>query len=142
MRKLRITVDGNVFDVLVEVLDEEVPAAAEGAQTPPSARRVRPPAAPTVPPPTHAGVRGPGGKPGDPNVIAAPIAGTVRDVFVSPGSPMEAKARIVLIEAMKMNTYIYAPRPGIAASVEVEVGDAVHVGDCLVRYEPEGNGEK
>ncbi|MGE5357707.1 MAG: biotin/lipoyl-containing protein [Bacteroidales bacterium] len=141
MRKLRITVNGTVYDVLVEVLDDEAQAVAEAA-APAVARPASPAASVGSPQPRAAVGRSAGPKHADPNIIAAPIAGTVRDVFVSAGAPMEAKARLVLIEAMKMNTYIYAPRPGIAASVEVQVGDSVHVGDCLVRYEPGGSAGK
>ena len=49
---------------------------------------------------------------GDPNVIASPIAGTVQKVFVTKGMHVEGKTPVVLLDAMKMDTYIYAPRSG------------------------------
>ena len=38
---------------------------------------------------------------------------------------------------MKMDTYIYAPRSGEVAEVVVAVGEAVQVGQVLMRYRPE-----
>ncbi len=71
---------------------------------------------------------------GDPDAILAPLAGTVQKVFVQAGTHVDAKAPVVLLDAMKMDTYIYAPRGGDVAEVEVAPGDSVQVGDCLIRY--------
>jgi biotin carboxyl carrier protein len=79
----------------------------------------------------------PGGA-GDPNVIASPIAGTVQKVFVTKGMQVEGKTPVVLLDAMKMDTYIYAPRSGTIAEVCVEAGASVQVRDPLIRYAPEG----
>ena len=57
---------------------------------------------------------------------------------VTKGMPVEAKTPLVLLDAMKMDTYIYAPRTGTIAEVCVEVGAAVQVRDPLIRYAPEG----
>jgi glutaconyl-CoA/methylmalonyl-CoA decarboxylase subunit gamma len=130
MKKLRITVNGKVYDVEVQVLqdDEAIGSPASlpypGAATLPIPEAARP--APV-----------PGGA-GDPNVIASPLAGTVQKIFVAKGMPVEAKTPLVLLDAMKMDTYIYAPRTGTIAEVCVEVGAAVQVRDPLIRYAPEG----
>jgi biotin carboxyl carrier protein len=132
MKKLRITVNGKVYDVEVQVLqdDEAIGSPASlpypGAATLPIPEAARPASAPV-----------PGGA-GDPNVIASPLAGTVQKVFVTKGMPVEAKTPLVLLDAMKMDTYIYAPRTGTIAEVCVEVGAAVQVRDPLIRYAPEG----
>jgi biotin carboxyl carrier protein len=73
-----------------------------------------------------------------PDAILAPIAGTVRKVFVEVGSEVEAQAPVVMLDAMKMDTYIYAPRAFTVTEVAVEPGATVQVGDCLVRYTPRG----
>ncbi len=39
-----------------------------------------------------------------------------------------------MLDAMKMDTYIYAPRSGDVAEVCVKPGDSVQVGTCLIRY--------
>ena len=46
--------------------------------------------------------------------------------------------RHVLLDAMKMDTYIHAPRTGIVAEVCVAPGDVVQVGTVLLRYRAEG----
>jgi biotin carboxyl carrier protein len=86
--------------------------------------------------PRPAAVPAPAGPPikGDPDAILAPLAGTVQKVFVQAGAHVDAKAPVVLLDAMKMDTYIYAPRGGVVAAVEVSPGDSVQVGDCLIRY--------
>lgn len=130
MKKLRITIEGMTYDVTVQVLeDDEREANGTGFLSP-----LPPPSSPPAPrsaaPPTAV-------PKGDPNAILAPLAGTVQKVFVSGGSRVDAKAPVVLLDAMKMDTYIYAPRGGEVAAVEVEPGDSVQVGDCLIRYRTE-----
>lgn len=136
MKKLRITVNNMVYDVTVQVLEDDeqvVTGAGYVSAVAPPAAVARPPAAAT-PAPTPPG--GPAGA-SDANSIASPIAGTVQKVYVEPGKRIEAKAPAFLLDAMKMDTYIYAPRSGTVAEVEVGVGDAVQVGQVLLRYRPE-----
>jgi biotin carboxyl carrier protein len=135
MKKLRITVGGKTYDVTVEVLEDDEPNYVAGAgfgnltlptaQVPP-AKAVAPPSAPTVV------------KKGDAQTLAAPIAGTILKVYVEAGRPIEEKAPVLLMEAMKMETYIYAPRSGSVAEVFVKPGDAVQAGDSLIRYDEGG----
>ncbi len=88
-----------------------------------------PPRSPSsMPSPPASGARS------DPHAILAPVAGTVQKVYVQAGSRVEAKAPVVLLDAMKMDTYIYAPRAGELSEVCVKPGDGVQVGDCLIRY--------
>jgi biotin carboxyl carrier protein len=44
---------------------------------------------------------------------------------------------VCLLEAMKMETYIYAPRTGTVAEVSITPGTTVQAGDPLIRYRPE-----
>ncbi len=136
MKTLRIRVNDKVYDVTVEVLsDDDAPVAAvsnggaKGAAKSPE----RGPKSPLPPPP----VRPAGNGNHDPNAITAPIAGTVQKVFVQAGGHVEAKAPVLLMDAMKMDTYIYAPRSGTIAKVSVSPGDAVRVGQPLFEYEEE-----
>jgi biotin carboxyl carrier protein len=139
MKKLRINVSGKIYDVVVQVLEDDEAAVSGGGflDTLPSmsALRVPLPAPPVAPP--VAPVAAPPPTRRDVNLIAAPIAGTVQKLFVSAGTAVEAKTPVVLLDAMKMDTYIYAPRSGEVAEVCVEVGQTVQVGDVLLRYRPE-----
>jgi biotin carboxyl carrier protein len=138
MKKLRVTIDKKVYEVLVEVLedDEQVvsgPGFGSPLPPPPVHSTLAKKAAPVASPPA-AGV--PAG-PRDPNVILSPIAGTVQKVFVQAGTHVEAKTPVILLDAMKMDTYIYASKSGVIAEVRVAPGGAVQVGDPLIRYQPE-----
>ena len=130
MKKLRISVEDRVYDVTVEVLeDDDRPNGLAVHHR-------------TTEPMTGNGSSFPAAKNGgngtkSPDIINAPIAGTVQKVFVQPGGRVEAKAPVLLLDAMKMDTYIYAPRKGTIAAVEVHAGDAVRVGQKLMRYEGE-----
>ena len=133
MKKLRIRVDDHVYDVTVEVLEDDESANGHAPVSqvhPPS----RPPAASASSPPATRPLAENGGTRRE---IAAPIAGTVQKVFVQAGARVEAKAPVFLLDAMKMDTYIYAPRAGTIANVDVHPGDAVRVGQTLLRYEAE-----
>jgi len=142
MKKLRITVNGTVYEVVVEVLEDDeqyLPGSTVGVPGlhPPAGRSARGAAPAVGSAPTPAAPAPPVGAV-DPNLVRAPIAGTVQKVFVESGMKVEGKTPIILLDAMKMDTYIYAPRSGELAEVAVKVGDSVQVGQVLVRYRPEG----
>ncbi len=132
MKKLRITVQGKVYDVTVEVLedDEKIQSEGLGFGTPTFSPPPSPP--PVVPPSPQ--VSSNVVKKGGPNCLASPIAGSILKVFVTDGCEIEEKAPVVLMEAMKMETYIYAPKSGKIASVKVKKGDTVQAGDTLIEY--------
>jgi len=67
---------------------------------------------------------------GDPQ--GAPLAGNIFKVLAAPGQSVEEGDVLIILEAMKMETEIRAFRSGVIASIDVAVGDAVSVGDCLL----------
>ncbi len=81
--------------------------------------------------------RGPAGG----GTIKAPMPGLVVRVDVVEGQRVEAGARLVVVEAMKMENELRAPRAGVVARVHVAVGQAVEKGAALVALEsPEPSG--
>ncbi len=62
----------------------------------------------------------------------APLAGNIFKVLVKPGQAVEEGDIVIILEAMKMETEIRAFRRGVIGNVNVKVGDAVTVGDCLL----------
>ncbi len=71
--------------------------------------------------------------PADPNQVASPLPGLVVGVAVSVGDPVRKGQKLLSIEAMKMETTIYAERPGRVAELLAEVGHQVKTGELLLR---------
>jgi len=71
------------------------------------------------------------------DTVLAPMPGLVRDVAVSAGQTVTEGARLVVLEAMKMEHVLRAPRDGVIADVTVVTGDQVTAGSLMVRLEDE-----
>ena len=68
----------------------------------------------------------------NPDHIGAPTPGLVTGVFVVPGDQVEANAKLLTLEAMKMQSTIYAPKPGRVREILVEAGTQVESKDLLL----------
>lgn len=113
-----VTVDGNEYVVKVDDGGDVTElAAVNGA--PLSMGGAIPAAAPA------AGAVG-GGEP-----QGAPLAGNVWKVLVQPGQAVVEGDVVIILEAMKMETEIRAPKAGTIGSVTTNEGAAVKVGDTL-----------
>jgi oxaloacetate decarboxylase alpha subunit len=64
--------------------------------------------------------------------VKAVLAGNIFKVNVAPGDTVEEGQTLVVVEAMKMETAVSAPKAGTVAEVMVREGDVVAVGDSLV----------
>jgi 3-methylcrotonyl-CoA carboxylase alpha subunit len=60
--------------------------------------------------------------------IRAPIVGRVAKLFVQPGATVAKGDRIAVVEAMKMEHVLHAPRDGVVAKVAVAEGQQVELG--------------
>lgn len=69
----------------------------------------------------------------DPLQIGAPIPGLVAQVFTSVGKQVAAGDKLIMMEAMKMQTTVTAPCDGVVEEITVEFGETVEVKDLLVR---------
>ena len=67
--------------------------------------------------------------------IHAPMPGTVRAVDVTKGQTVEMDDQLMILEAMKMEHRLRAPRAGIVAEIYVQTGTQVDAGTLLVRFE-------
>ncbi len=68
--------------------------------------------------------------------LAAPMPGTVVAVSVKAGDSVARGARLMVVEAMKMEHAIVAPADGIVAAVRFAVGDKVGEGEDVIDFEP------
>jgi acetyl/propionyl-CoA carboxylase alpha subunit len=71
----------------------------------------------------------------EPDEIAAPMPGKVIRVLVAPGDRVEARSQLVVVEAMKMEMPLIAPRAGVVRAVHAAEGDSVERGAVLVELE-------
>ena len=121
MKNYTITVNGNVYDVVVEENTSGAPAAAKAPAAPKAAPKAAPAAAPKAAPAGGAGsVK-----------IEAGAAGKVFKLEKKVGDAVKRGDAVVIIEAMKMEIPVVAPEDGTVASVDVAVGDAVEAGAVL-----------
>ena len=65
--------------------------------------------------------------------LGAPIPGMVTAISASTGGKVSKGDKLVTLEAMKMQTTIYAQKDGIIGELLVAVGDSVEAGDLLVK---------
>ena len=113
MKSYTITVNGNVYDVVVE----------EGTGAPAA---VAPKAAPVAPKAAPVAAGGAGSI-----RVEAGAAGKVFKIEAPVGTAVKKGDAVVIIEAMKMEIPVVAPQDGTVASIDVAVGDAVEAGGLL-----------
>lgn len=129
MKKLRITVDGRVFDVTVEQAEEIASAALTPVPTVSTDAPAPQAAAPT---PAPAPVQANAHAPAPAGAVCSPLAGKVVSIDVQVGASVAVGAQLATIEAMKMNTFVYAERAGKVTGITAKPGDAVEEGGPLL----------
>ena len=122
MKNYTITVNGNVYDVVVE---EGVTSGAPVAAAP-----VAPKAAPKAAPAAPKAASGAAGS----IKIEAGAAGKVFKVEAKVGQAVKKGDAVVILEAMKMEIPVVAPEDGTVASIDVAVGDPVEAGALLATF--------
>jgi len=125
MKKLRITVEGKPYEVTVEELSEasQTAAAPTGVASVASASVGAAPA--SAPAPAHA--------PSGPGVVTSPLGGVVISVSVEVGQAVKEGEVLLTVEAMKMNTQVFAPNDGSVEEIHVKAGDAVAEGQAMLK---------
>ena len=119
MKNYTITVNGSVYDVVVEE------GATSGA--PVAAAPAAPKAAPKAAPAKAAAPAGGAGS----IKVEAGAAGKVFKIEANVGQAVKKGDAVVIVEAMKMEIPVVAPEDGTVASIDVAVGDAVEAGAVL-----------
>lgn len=105
MKKLNVTVDGTVYEVILE-------SATSGSAD----------AAPATVSKPQGGV----------SSMPSPLAGSVVAIEVSVGQNVQAGDRLFTMEAMKMNTFVTAEKSGKVTAIHVKEGDHVTEGQALL----------
>ena len=126
----KVTLNEKVYTVEVEKGDAillDVSSAPVSTAQPPVAPAATSAVAAPVVPATAAPAAIAGGE-----VIPAPLPGTVLDMKVATGQAVTKGQVLLIIEAMKMENEIFAPRDGVVAQVVCEKGSSVNTGEPLV----------
>jgi pyruvate carboxylase len=72
---------------------------------------------------------------GNPRHVGAPMPGLVVRVLAAAGEDVAAGQKLFTLEAMKMETTLYAEKAGRVSAVLVQAGTQVEAGDLLLRFE-------
>ena len=126
--KLKITVEGKLYEVDVEVAEPESPAlryvgGSSGRAATPAALR-------------PAAAAGDARQPDDETkACRSPLAGVVSEVKTEVGREVAVDEPLLVLEAMKMFTTITSPVAGKVKAVYAEVGAAVKQGQLMVEFE-------
>ncbi len=119
--------EGNLYDVTVngatyEVEAENAPAAAAPVQATPVQQTAAPaPAAAPKAAPAGAGEK-----------VNSPLPGVIIEVSVKEGQAVKAGQKVAVLEAMKMENEIAAPKDGTITAIHVNKGDSVLEGAPVV----------
>ncbi|MBR5798634.1 MAG: acetyl-CoA carboxylase biotin carboxyl carrier protein subunit [Lachnospiraceae bacterium] len=124
MKNYTITVNGNVYDVVVEEGASTGAPVAAAPVAPKAAPVAAPKAAPAAAPKAAAGAAG-GVK------VEAGAAGKIFKIEAKVGQAVKKGDAVVILEAMKMEIPVVAPEDGTVASIDVAVGDPVEAGAVL-----------
>ena len=113
MKAYKVTVNGNVYEITIEVVDKADIKASAPAPAPVA----------VAPAPASAPAGG--------QAISAPMPGTILKVNVSNGQAVKKGDVLFVLEAMKMENEIMAPCDGTVAGVSVSAGASVETGTAL-----------
>jgi pyruvate carboxylase subunit B len=116
-RPFYVSVDGISEEAIVETLNE---IEVSGGQSSGKKKSSTSSSSSSRPRPSHQGC------------VSTAMPGTIVDVRVKVGDHVEAGGGILVIEAMKMENEIQAPKSGVVISVHVKKGDSVVPDETLV----------
>lgn len=130
--RLRITIDGKVYEAEVEILEDEesehpyvpyVPAPAGYTPAPF-------PVSTAAPKPSSVDTSEDHSK-----VCRSPVTGLVIKVNVEPGQKVEPNDVLVVLESMKMENNVTATHAATVKSVSAVPGSSVKVNQALLEFE-------
>lgn len=129
-KTIRISFEGKSYDVEVEVLDS---ASAPVVSAPAYVAPAHVAAAPVVaaPAPAHVAAA-PAPVVAGGTEVHSPMMGLVFKIKVKVGDTVAANQEVVVLEAMKMETPIYAPAAGTVTAIHIKEQDSVSEGQVLL----------
>lgn len=129
----KVTLNGKVYEVEVEKGEAVIQAEYEAALP---AAPAAAPAAPAAPAPSAAATSAaaPAAQAGA-GTVPSPLPGNINEVRFSVGQTVKAGDVVIILEAMKMENEIVAPKAGTLTKIHVQKGAVVNTGDPLFDVE-------
>lgn len=148
MKSYKFTINGNKYTVDINNI-EDGKAEVEVNRTPytvelemdemkvptPKVVKVATPAAPKAGTTQASVSAAPAAPTASGATIKSPLPGVVLDVFVHEGDSVKAGQHVMLLEAMKMENNIDAPKDCVIKQIRARKGDSVMEGDVLIVLE-------
>ena len=129
MMKYKITLNNRVYEIEVEKGEARVLNEYDKTAEPAAAPAPAPAAAP-APAPAPAPAAPAGAEP-----ITSPLPGSILSIPVKEGQSVQANEVLIVLEAMKMENEVVAPRAGTVRGISVTAGAMVNTGDLLMSLE-------
>jgi biotin carboxyl carrier protein len=143
MKKFKLTIEGNHYDVdIVSIEDNvaevevngvvykvEVDKKLQQTKTPKLVRSVATPS--TESSASIAKTSSPSSPKGA-GFIKSPLPGVILNIHKKEGETVKIGERLITLEAMKMENNINADKEGVIKTIKVKVGDSVLEGDTLI----------
>jgi len=131
-RPVIATIEGQRFELWPEAeAQEAAPDAPPAPVQEPRRAEIRPTASPAAPP-SNPPAQNEASAAG---AIRAPIPGVILSVSIQPDTEVTRGQELCVLEAMKMNNTIRAPRPGRIRAVRVAIGQHIKHGEVLMEYD-------
>ena len=128
--KLRITIDGKIYEAEVEILEDEESEHPYVPYTPAPASYTPPPFPLSSIPAGMMENNTDHGK-----VCRSPVTGLVIKVNVEPGQAVEPNDVLMVLESMKMENNVTASHAATVKSVNAVPGNSVKVHQLLLEFE-------
>lgn len=132
LRKFKISIDGKEYLVEMEEIGgvtPQVPAPLPAAATPPPTPT---PTAQSVSESTPKDKPKSTAAPAGSHTLSAPMPGTILKLLVNPGESVTANQPVMILEAMKMENEVVAPKAGTVTGIHVTQGQMVNPGEALI----------
>lgn len=132
-RKFKITIEGESYEVEVEEIEETRSKAPTSPAKAPPVTPGKPPADPR--PPSSSVTKPPPATVAAEEVVASPMPGTIVSIKVKTGDVVKAGDILLILESMKIENEIPAPRDGKIKQIFVAEGKYVRRREPLVAIE-------
>ena len=128
--KYKVTLNGRTYEVEVEA-GKAMCVAEYEAYAPAAAPAAAPVAAPVAAPAPAAAPAAAAAAPVAGEAVTAPMPRNILKVNVTAGQAFKERDLLVVLEAMKMENEIFAPKAGTVAQVLVSKGSTVDTGATM-----------